>query len=246
MPLSNPNVIGRDAFVNYVKTTFPRFTSQDVSNLLNIYQYADSQPEDTAPRFDTLGDRGPTALNQSEMATGLQQTVFDIYAETSFDCPAQWLAEAFTCHEKQSWKYQYSVTPAYHGADLSAYFSAGSSLSPDFIHAFQKIWGNFIIHNTPVISISDATGGKSNATVPIGPRGNINWPNFTPEYPWQMDLNVTGGTVSPVVVTPNLTFYTRNGPGIVNDFRLANAYSWEGGRGDRCDFWLNVSPRVPQ
>lgn len=56
------------------------------------------------------------------MATGLQQTVFNIFAETTFDCPAQWLAEAFGAF-RQAWKYQYSVTPAYHGADLNAYFN---------------------------------------------------------------------------------------------------------------------------
>jgi carboxylesterase type B len=180
------------------------------------------------------------------MATGLQQTVFDIYAETKFDCPAQWLAEAFSRACCQSWKYQFSVTPAYHGADLSAYFSINSSLPTDFTHAFQKIWGNFITNDTPVISVTDATYGKHNSTVPAAGNGMIDWPNFTPNRPWQMNLNVTGGTVIPVHVTPNLTFYERLGPGMVNDFRLANAYTWEGGRGSRCDFWLKVSPRVPQ
>ncbi|KAJ5559363.1 CAZyme family CE10 [Penicillium frequentans] len=58
-----------------------------------------------------FGDRGPTAVNQSEFATGYQQTVFNIFVETSFDCPSYWLADAFSrSNGKESWKYQYSVT----------------------------------------------------------------------------------------------------------------------------------------
>ncbi|KKK25582.1 hypothetical protein AOCH_000074 [Aspergillus ochraceoroseus] len=242
VPLSNPNVVSREAFANYISSTFPRLTEEDKFLLNEIYLTRDSQPSDDGPRFDTLGDCGPTALNQSEMATGLQQTVFNIFAESTFDCSAQWLAEAFSEGPHSAWKYQYSVTPAYHGADLAAYFSDAVT---DFNHAFQKIWGNFIIHNTPVISLADATADKPNATAPIGPHQNLLWPEFTPFSPWQMDLNTTGGYIKQTVVTPNLTYYLREGDGIVNTFRLADAYAWEGGRGDRCSFWRAVSARVP-
>ncbi|RYC65474.1 hypothetical protein CHU98_g748 [Xylaria longipes] len=43
--------------------------------------------------LNTPSYTGPTALTQSDMATGIQQTVFSIGAETAFDCPAQWIAE---------------------------------------------------------------------------------------------------------------------------------------------------------
>ncbi|KAJ5976926.1 Alpha/Beta hydrolase protein [Penicillium viridicatum] len=168
------------------------------------------------------------------MATVLQQTVFDIYAETKFDCPAQLLAEAFSKDFLQSWNYQFSVTPAYHGADMSTYISTSSSLPTDFVHAFQKVWGRFIINDIPVISVSDATGGRLNLMVPVAWNGPIDRSNFLPNYPWQMDLNATGSTITPVYVTPNLTLHELLGPDIVNDFRLANAYTWEGGRGRRC------------
>jgi hypothetical protein len=179
------------------------------------------------------------------MATGLQQTAFNIFAETSFDCPAQWLAEAFSQdYQKRAWKYQYSVTPSYHGADLSAYFSA-TIPSPGFNHAVQKIWGNFIIHNTPVIPIEDAKANMSNATAPVDCQGNLEWPPFSVEEPWMMDLNTTGGTLKLHVVTEKLQYYLRKGPGIVNVFGLVDSYGWEGGRGERCDWWRRVAERVP-
>lgn len=180
------------------------------------------------------------------MATGLQQTIFNLAAEYTFDCPAQWLAEAFGTESRQAWKYQYSVTPAYHGADLSAYFSVGATVpNEDFRTAFQKIWGSFIINDTPIISTEAATAGYENATAPAGADGLIDWPEFTLSNPWQLDLNTTGGSLAEVSVTPNLTYYERIGSGIVNNLRLVNALSWEGGRGSRCDFWRNISSKVP-
>ncbi|KAJ7507239.1 putative carboxylesterase [Mycena galericulata] len=233
VPLTNPNVVTRAAYDSFVSSTFPLFTASDVAQLNQIYHIDSSQPGDGGIRYDTLGNEGPTALNQSEMATGIQQTVFNLAAETVFDCPAQWLAEAFSSSSRQAWKYQYSVTPAYHGADLSSYFS---------------IWGSFILHDSPVISVADATAGYANATVPTlnGSSATIDWPEFSLLQPWQMDLNTTGGETALTTVTSNLSYYERTGSGIVNTFRLVNASSWEGGRGARCQFWRAVSARVPQ
>ncbi|KAF7616774.1 hypothetical protein AFLA_004828 [Aspergillus flavus NRRL3357] len=246
VPLSNPNVVTRTAFDSYLSATFPNFTETDLAWLNLVYDTADSQPTDDSPRFDTLGTSGPTAKNESEVATGLQQTVFNIFAESTFDCPAQWLAEAFGGPLRQAWKYQYSVTPAYHGADMNAYFPAKASWpSKEFNHAFQKIWGSFIINDSPIIPLQDATANQSHAIVPETPHGTLDWPQFHPSAPWHMDLNTTGGTVSPVVVTPNYTYYIRQGDDIINHFRLANAYTWEGGRGLRCLFWRAVADRIP-
>ncbi|KAI1639824.1 Alpha/Beta hydrolase protein [Biscogniauxia mediterranea] len=247
VPLTNPKVVTREQYGNFISNTFPLFTASDISVLNSIYQVDTSKPGDNDTRYDTAGDSGPTALTQSGMATGIQQTAFNIAAETLMDCPAQWLAEAFSTGYRQAWKYQYSVTPSYHGADLSAYFSVDATLpNADFRHAMQKIWGSFIINNTPVISVADATSNYSNASVPVGLDGNIKWPRFTLSQPWQMDLNTTGGSTSLVTVTPELSYYVRSGPGIVNNFRLTNAITWEGGRGARCAFWRALAPRVPQ
>ncbi|KAL2850187.1 Alpha/Beta hydrolase protein [Aspergillus pseudoustus] len=241
VPLSDPTITDRTTFNAHIDLTFPNLTLHDKAILNGIYQTALTPESNTDLRFDTLGDRGPTALNQSEMAMGLQQTAFNIYAETTFDCPAQWLAEAFSQDEKKTaWKYQFSATPAYHGSDLSAYF--GSEVpSPEFNHTFQKIWGNFIIHNTPVIPIEDAKGNMSNSTVPEDRRGNLAWPQFSVEEPWMMDLNTTGGTLRLHVETEHLQYYLREGPGVANVFRLVDSYNWEGGRGRRCDWWRAVA-----
>lgn len=235
------------SFLSYVRSTFPLFSRGDYSRLLDTYGFRNSSPQNNASRYDTLGDRGPTALNQSEMATGLQQTVFDIYAESVFDCPSYWLADAFAGgHTKESWKYQYSVTPAYHGADLTAYFSIGATTpTRGLIHAFQKIWGNFIINDTPVISIVDAKGGADNSTVPEGVNRDISWPRWNRSSPLLMNLNTTGGTMVYDKVTDHLSYWLQEGPGVTNDFSLADASKWEGGRGKRCEFWRSVGHRVP-
>ncbi|CRL22538.1 Acetylcholinesterase, insect [Penicillium camemberti] len=247
VPLSSPFVNTTASFLSYIHSTFPLFSRGDYSRLLDNYGFWNSSPQNNASRYDTLGDRGPTALNQSEMATGLQQTVFDIYAESVFDCPSYWLADAFSGgHTKESWKYQYSVTPAYHGADLTAYFSIGATTpTRGLIHAFQKIWGNFIINDTPVISIVDAKGGADNSTVPEGANGDISWPRWNRSSPLLMNLNTTGGTMVYDKVTDHLSYWLQKGHGVTNDFSLADALTWEGGRGKRCEFWRSVGHRVP-
>ncbi|KAJ5903626.1 hypothetical protein N7504_006009 [Penicillium tannophilum] len=248
VPLSPPYINTTDGFLSYIKNTFPMFTAFDYSRLRDIYGFWNTSPTNHGPRYDTLGDRGPTALNQSEMATGLQQTIFNIFAETTFDCASYWLADAFSGNTaKESWKYQFSVTPGYHGADLTAYFSVGAHTpTRGFTHAFQKIWGSFIIHDTPVISIADAKGHAENSTVPEGANGYINWPTWNESSPVLMNLNTTGGRTVFDKVTDHLSYWLRKEPGVRNEFTLADASRWEGGRGDRCSFWQSVGPRVPQ
>ena len=204
--------------------------------------------------YDTLGSVGPTALTKSGIAAGFKQAAINVGAEVIYDCPAQWLAEAFSGgggdDGRSAWRYQYSVTPSYHGADLNAYFAVGATVpNADFRRAVQKIWGNFVVRGSPVISVADATAGYANATVPIGGSGGgddeIHWPAYAVDNPVHMTLNTTGGAVRNVTVTPDLSYLVREGPGIVNNFSLADAVSWEGGRGQRCRFWRDVAERVP-
>lgn len=245
--MTNPRVSTREAYDAFIAATFPHLSPTDVRVLNSVYQIDQAKPDNTDARFDTLGNQGPTALTVSEMATGIQQTVFNIAAEYLYDCPAQWLAEAFSQRSRRAWKYQYSVTPAYHGADLTAYFAVGAKTpNEDFRTVFQKIWGNFIMHDTPLITVQDAMAGKPNATVPSGCGGRLHWPAYSPLWPYQMDLNTTGGDVTNMTVTPDLGYHERMGIGIVNNFRLVDAQKWEGGRGRRCDFWRSVSPKIPQ
>ncbi|KAH7018857.1 Alpha/Beta hydrolase protein [Ilyonectria destructans] len=245
VPLTNPAVETQTQYDDFVTNTFPLFSNADTARLHETYQLDQAQPGDDDARFDTLGDGGPTALNQSSYATGIQQAVFNMAGESTFDCPAQWFAEAYSTDSRKVWKYQYSVSPSHHGADLSAYFAVGAEVpNADFRHALQKIWGNFVISNSPIISVADVTAGYKNATVPK--RGNkIRWPEYSLKNPQHMDLNTTGGEVTLVPVTDELSFYVRSGVGIVNNFRLANGWTWEGGRGARCAFWRAVSAKVP-
>lgn len=242
----SPPTIGTAAdFLNYVYSTFPRFSKTDISRLLRIYQFDQSSVDRSAPLFDTLGDRGPTALNQSGFGTGQQQRLFNLFAESTFVCPSYWLAEAFT-GKNHTWKYQYSVTPSYHGDDLNAYSVNTISPTKGFKNAFQKVYGNFIIHNNPIISIEDAKSNSTAAKVPEGRSGKITWPAYSNTSPIQLNFNTTGGTLKRVVVTENLAFFQRFDPGVSNQFRLVNAETWEGERGARCRFWRDVAPRVPR
>ena len=245
--MTSPTILTANDFLRYVKITFPYLTAADQSRLLQVYNFDESNTDLSAPLFDTLGDRGPTALTQSEFATGQKQRAWNLNSEVTYTCPGYWFAEAFSGAGRQSWKYQYSVTPAYHGADLTAYFSINATTpTPDFIYAFQKMWGNFIVHNSPVVPATVAAGNATNATVPQGPGNNLLWPTYSDSSPIQMNLNTTGGTVKNVPVTPDFSYNLRLGPGVTNDFRLVNADTWEGGRGSRCRFWRDVAPRVPE
>lgn len=86
-----------------------------------------------------------------------------------------------------------------------------------------------------------------NASVPtLAGSENIHWPSYTAADPALMNLNTTGGEVRLVVVAPTLSYYLRTGADVVNNFSLADAHAWEGGRGDRCAFWRTVAARVPQ
>jgi len=142
------------------------------------------------------------------------------------------------------------VPPATHGADLAGYFGGNSLVqSPDFQLAFQRIWGNFIINNDPSISALVANGASTNNTLSTSSSAMAAsmWPQYTFETTLMLNLNETGGT--PVRVNSSNSVsgsYVQDvGPGLMNNFEVVDAYTWEGGRGTRCDFWLGMGPVVP-
>ncbi|KAF2105751.1 Alpha/Beta hydrolase protein [Lophiotrema nucula] len=250
-PFTTHNITTEDDLVAWIHLVFPLFRNDDIAKLL--YYYPSSNSSDTSLQYSTEGDQGATALNTSLIASGQQQRANNIYGETTFVCPSYWLAEAYSSNAgsvaRSGYKYQYSVPLAIHGIDGLAYFGPpGPNLGPDFVLAFQRIWGNFIKTSNPSISASIAAGASAsnsttNATASSSPLEN--WPPFTLYDPYMANLNQSGGT----------PFQTLNGqvnitefgePGLKNNLELVNAYSWEGGRGVRCDFWKSVAALVPE
>lgn len=231
----------------FIYSQFPALEAADRTRIDKLYRIDEALEYENRTVFDTLGSSGPSALLQSGIATGIQQAVFNIAAESTFACPAQWLAEAFSNLGRPTWRYQYSLTPSYHGADLSALFDLGSGsagISADFRVAFQSMLSAFISSGSPVISAKMATGGRTNSSVPLQ-GGQLFWPEYTRNKPLQLNLNTTGGIETTTVVTNTLSFMVRSGLGVVNAFNVADVRSWEAGRAERCKFWKMAAQRIP-
>jgi carboxylesterase type B len=229
-PSFTPQTIKTEAnLLAWLELTFPLFTNDDISKILQYYPSTNASVDPSAPLFATLGDSGPTALNQSSFGTGQQQRANNIYAETTFVCPSYWMAEAYSGNGRSSYKYQYSVPAAAHGQDVSAYFGPGTpEQSSDFKFAFMNIWGNFITHDNPSIPSQIANGASSNST-----KSNAasSWPTFNVNAPYQLNLNQSGGVPFSIPLSATFNATELVGPTLRNDFRLVNAYTWEGGRG---------------
>lgn len=243
VPLSPPTTTTLEDFRDYVSLTFPSFSKDEKADLEDLYSYEgdDQDVDGSAPVYDTDGISFITAINQSAFGTGQQQRVFNVFAESTFDCPSYWLASAFP----QSWKYQFSAGPAYHGFDLQALWSGTRMPGASFKHAFRKVWGNFIVQDDPTISVSDAKGGVAASTVPEGADGSIEWPVWSDDAPVLLNLNTTGGNATYRRVTEYLKYYTYSDPGVSNVISIADADAWEGGRGERCKWWLEHAEKVP-
>ncbi|KAI4235595.1 MAG: hypothetical protein LQ352_008076, partial [Teloschistes flavicans] len=261
-PLFVPNdIVTEEDFINFLRNTFPLFTDDDISRVLLYYPSPNASDSMDMAKFATSGTTGASALNESTFASGQQQRAFNVYAETTFICPSYWLAEAFTNNGRSAYKYQYSVIPAQHGVDVPAFLGpALPNQGPDFTKAFMTIWGNFITNNDPSIPADLAAGANSVSSsnssdavstdpLPNQPSAASQWPPFTLAAPYQLNLNQSGGvpfSAAPYPGITNLVNVTQfANPGLRNDFSLVNAYTWEGGRGMRCDFWRSVGGIVP-
>nr|AEN99944.1 carboxylesterase [Dactylellina cionopaga] len=223
--ITDPN-----SFKSYIKLLFPSLSSADVSKVLSLFSPSSSK---SGSLFPTLGDIGPTALNQGAFATGYQQAAYNLYAEATFICPSYWLADAFSKKQDGGYKYQYSVVPAMHTTDVAGYFGpigGVPNLSPEFQRAFMRIWGNFI-------------------TSCVSPVPELPTPREF-SLPWKayiINLNQTGGVPGTTPIPPVGAPYPANvQPGLKNEFTLENGYTWEGGRGERCEFWRSIASKVPQ
>ncbi|KAL8791238.1 MAG: hypothetical protein Q9213_000195 [Squamulea squamosa] len=247
--------------VEFLRNSFPLFTEDDISRVLLYYPSTNASVSVDAPEFATSGTSGATAVNVSTFGTGQLQRAMNIYAETTFVCPSYWLAEAFSDSDRVAYKYQYSAIPAQHGIDMNAIFGpALPNQGPDFVRALMTSWGNFITKSDPSIPADVAAGpsassttGSSNSTNPLPnqPDAASSWPPYTLATPNQLNFNQSGGIPFNASAYPGLPSQLDNvtqfgDPGLRNDFTLVNAYTWEGGRGMRCDFWRSVARLVPE
>ncbi|TKA26870.1 hypothetical protein B0A50_04316 [Salinomyces thailandicus] len=256
-----PEITSDSDFEAWVRLEYPMLTARDYQDLFTKYYTplpANSNSSNIVPQA-TCGDCNTTltAVNVGPFSIGPQQRAYNLYAETTFVCPSYWLASAFQpsgndSNEKEAYKYQFSIPPAVHGADNSA-DSLGtrtSNVATTFYTAFATIWGNFITENNPSITSALANGDES-AVV----NAASEWPVFLTtasngeEGVYRMlNLNETGGTPTSVEVVgggvPNATEY--EGSSLRNDIQEVDAYSWEGGRGARCEFWRRIGARVPE
>lgn len=111
---------------------------------------------------------------------------------------------------------------------------------------------------------SNSSSTKSNAA--------SHWPPFTIYAPYQIDLNQvrqptlghdygpsvlssvadnvtrsqTGGTLFQSNLIPGYDVPEYGEPGLLNNITLVNAWTWEAGRGFRCEFWRSVGAIVPE
>lgn len=193
-----------------------------------------------APAFATSGNSTTdTALNTSTFGIGQQQRAQNLFAEQTFVCPSYWLAESFSTTPHKAYKYQYSVIPAEHAGDLTAFLGPPTpSQEGDLARALMTLWGNFITRNDPSIPADVARGEDGD-----GGEGGFDgvFPQFEIARPVQVNLNTTGGM--PYEALLNVTAF--GGEGVRNAFGLVDAYAWEGGRGTRCDFWRSVATLIP-
>ena len=157
------------------------------------------------------------------------------------------MAEAYTGNGRTSYKYEFSVLPGVHGADVNGYLGPLGKvpyLSADFQRAFMQIWGNFVTQSNPSIPASVAAGSSSGTTTT-----NVasQWPAFSVAEPYQLVLNQTGGQLftdtSRTMAAADTTYLVQ--PGLVNNFTLGNTYTWEDGRGVRCDFLRSMADMIP-
>jgi hypothetical protein len=108
------------------------------------------------------------------------------------------------------------------------------------------------MNDNPSISAAIAAGNSTAASNASSDSANAitNWPACTNARPYQINLNETGGQEFSAFAVPfgteNINATEYMGPGLRNNFSLVNAYTWEGGRGFRCDFWSSMGAVVPE
>ncbi|CAN8104972.1 unnamed protein product [Discula destructiva] len=263
------NITTAADFEDFVAWLFPAMKDHDRDRVLQAYSIA---PVIAGPRFSTLGNSGPTALNQSEFGIGQQQRANNLYAETTFICPSYWLANAFspsssamreTNTARTAWRYQFSVPPSEHGADLNSYQAFNrealglGTMTEAARKAIQLAWGRLIIYNDPTLPeyTVDAlirTANGTNTADDIYAIATGNWTKWSQANTRHemLNVNMTGGTPKVINWTPvggtGINITQMIDPGLSAKFSIVDAQSWEGNRGERCEMWQKLGASVPE
>ncbi|KAK1754279.1 alpha/beta-hydrolase [Echria macrotheca] len=232
------NIVTESDTVSWIRSYFSNLSAANISDILTTYPVSNTAT--SSARYETSGTGPVTAMSVSQVATGQQQRVFNMYAEASVICPSYWFGSAFTSQGRVAYHYQYSVPFAVHGSDLTLFYGPPTdNQGPDLIY------GNFIRENNPSISNADANGRSSPANPSLANPAS-SWPPWSLSNPTLINLNQTGGTPYTAVSALGVPVTQFRGPGLRNNFTAADANTWEGGRGARCEFWRRMSPFVPQ
>jgi len=177
-----------------------------------------------AQRFDTDGLHPPFATTMSAYASGWQQAANNLYAETTFVCPAYWLADAYRGPGKKGWRYQFSIPNAFHGSDLTPLQMdsgvAAERYDGDFRRGFQNLWAQFILDGVPTLGPAAANMGG------LAAAAEATW------KPWG-----EGGKFD--MLSVNVT----DAKPVKTDWSVVDAMKFEGGRGERCKLWAEIGFR---
>ncbi|KAI0439332.1 carboxylesterase [Xylaria telfairii] len=244
------NITSKEEFISFVLTNYPRLSEQNLTRVMELY----TVPENASKIYaDSDGLHPPFSTTNSDLAVGWQQAANNLYAETTFVCPSYWLADAFgSAKGKRSWKYQFSVPISIHGADVSPLLDnpniPGTGMDKVFRTVFQQIWGNFVVRGDPTLTTAQVdAAGLGNITA----AGTGNWPQWggQPEKDYLLNLNMTGGipvnTPTPIGdkildLTSYIPSTNSSYPQLEAALNLAPGWSWEGGRGSRCQLWVDL------
>lgn len=229
---------------------------QSAANVTDVLaQYPYDAAVDT--NFATSGAGAPTVTTTQSTTFGEHARLANIWAEANIICPSEWLGSAYG---PRGFLYQYSVVPALHTSDLSLIFPSIAHQSyhgPGLTTAFQTFWTDFIVRGDPRAQACEATTVQPAADAAVtSPSANSNhalciWPTASANISGNaqanetqrlnfLNLNQTGGhQAERQFHAPLWTNYYAD-PGLENDFAVANSYTWEGGRGARCDWWRNL------
>ena len=246
--------------MDWVSFNYPDLTQTNLSAVLDKYMITPA-PDYWAhwPHYQTDGLTWPYATAMSEFAAGWQQAAYNLYAETTFICPAEWMWDAYRTTQKSSrrsdssnynkaWRYQLSTFKAEHAADLGALQSDpktnGTVMNEGFRKAFQRIYSNFIVSGDPTLSDTDI---KQFASLPEHVSGVSNLLDGAHKDEWEQSQEVPSGLR---MLNINATMIKGSSEGVDLSeryravFDVVDGKLWESKRRERCDLWRNLGDFV--